>query len=452
MIGTLKPYPAYKPSGLVWLEDMPDHWRVRRGKALFRCIDIRSRTGEEELLTVSSERGIVPRKTANVTMFKAESYIGHKLCWPDDLVINSLWAWARGLGVSRYHGIISNAYSVYRLREGADVIPSFIHNIVRSIPFQWELQVRSKGIWISRLQLTDESFLDAPILTPPVDEQIAIVRYLDYMDRRIQRYIRAKQKLIALLNEQKQAIIHQAVTRGLDPTVKLKPSGVEWLGDIPAHWETRRLKYLCSMKSGDSITSYSIEQSGEYPVYGGNGVRGFTSDYTHDGNYVLVGRQGALCGNIHITKGKFWASEHAVVATLRMHNDTQWFAALLSEMKLKQYSLAAAQPGLAVERILNLWVPVPSIEEQGRIAEIIKSGTSNLENTIEKEKHGIEIIREYRTRLISDVVTGKVDVREIAARLPDEEDEPELLSDEEVSAEYDEDTDNMDDMGEEDMA
>ena len=277
----LGPYPAYKPSGHLWLGEVPSHWDVWRGKALLVPVDIRSTTGGEELLTVSSQRGVVPRKTANVTMFKAESYVGYKLCWPGDLVINSLWAWARGLGVSQHHGIVSSAYGVYRPLPKAHA--GFIHLVVRSVPFQWELQVRSKGIWVSRLQLTDEAFLRAPFPLPPLSEQRAIVRYLDHVDRRIRRYIGAKQKLIDLLEEEKQAIINQAVTRGLDPNVRLKPSGVEWLSDVPEHWEVRRLKTLCQMKSGEGITAESIETTGEYPVYGGNGLRGYTSRYTHDG-------------------------------------------------------------------------------------------------------------------------------------------------------------------------
>lgn len=145
MTHDLKPYPSMKDSGVPWLGEVPEHWKVRRGKNLFRCVNVRSETGAEELLTVSSERGVVPRRTAVVTMFKAESYAGHKLCWPGDLVINSLWAWARGLGVSRYHGIVSTAYGVYRPRTGANVEPQFVHDLVRSTPFHWELRVRSKS-------------------------------------------------------------------------------------------------------------------------------------------------------------------------------------------------------------------------------------------------------------------------------------------------------------------
>ena len=207
---------------------------------------------------------------------------------------------------------------------------------------------------------------------PPPPEQTAIVRFLDHTDRRIRRYIRAKQKLIALLEEQKQAIIHQAVTGQIDvrtgqPYPSYKDSGVEWLGDVPKHWEIWRLKILCSMKSGEGITAESIEPMGEYPVYGGNGIRGYTSNYTHDGEFVLIGRQGALCGNIHVARGQFWASEHAVVAALNPGFVLEWFSAILGVMNLNQYSIAAAQPGLAVERVLNLWLPVPPPQEQSML-------------------------------------------------------------------------------------
>lgn len=419
-VADLKPYEEYKESGLPWLGQVPGHWETKRGKSYLTTIDERSKTGREELLTVSSARGVVPRSSANVTMFKAESYAGHKLCWPGDLVINSLWAWAGGLGVSQHHGIISTAYSVYRSRPSAQVNPRFLHELVRSSAFHWELQVRSKGVWISRLQLTDTAFLDAPIPLPPPDEQAVIVRFLDWANGRLERAIRAKRKVIALLNEQKQAIVHRAVTRGLDPSVPLKPSGIPWLGDIPQHWEVRRLKHLARFQSGDGITSMEIEAAGPYPVYGGNGLRGYTHRYTHDGHYALIGRQGALCGNINLASGQFFASEHAVVPTLQSDMSVVWFGELLRVMNLNQYSQSAAQPGLAVERIKNLYAPVPPINEQKTIVESFERDTAPLAAAMSRLAREIELLREYRTRIVADVVTGKLDVRDAAARLPDE--------------------------------
>ncbi|MYA40704.1 MAG: restriction endonuclease subunit S [Gemmatimonadetes bacterium] len=420
----LQSYPAYQDSGLNWLGEVPEHWELRRGKTVLRCIDERSKTGSEELLTVSSDRGIVPRDSASVTMFKAQSYVGHKLCWPGDLVINSLWAWSRGLGVSRYHGIVSTAYGVYRVRRKARALPDFIHSLVRSEAFNWELRVRSKGIWISRLQLTDDSFLRAPLPLPPLSEQRAIVRFLDDADRRIRRYIRAKERLIELLEEERRATIHEAVTGRIDartgqPYPAYRDSGVEWLGDVPEHWEVRRLKTLCDMRSGDTITAMSINEVGEYRVFGGNGIRGYSSRYTHDGDYVLIGRQGALCGNVHIVRGRFWASEHAVVATLHCGHVLNWFGAALETMNLNQYSIAAAQPGLSVDRVLHLWVPVPPAHEQRGIARFLAAAGRRLSARRGTLARQIDLLREYRTRLIADVVTGKLDVREAAAKLPE---------------------------------
>ena len=173
------------------------------------------------------------------------------------------------------------------------------------------------------------------------------------------------------------------------------------------------------MQSGEAITAMSIDEVGKYPVFGGNGLRGYAAQYTHDGDFILVGRQGALCGNIHIARGRFWASEHAVVVTRRLKHVLEWFGALLEIMNLNQYSIAAAQPGLSVDRVLNLWAPVPSADEQARIAAQVAEATTNLQNALLATEPQIGLVREYRTRLIADVVTGKLDVREVAATLPD---------------------------------
>ena len=253
---------------------------------------------------------------------------------------------------------------------------------------------------------------------PPVEEQRAIVRYLDHTDDLINRYISAKERLIALLEEQRQVVIHQAVTRGLDLNEPLKDSGFHWPCDVPQHWQLQRLKTLCSMKSGDGITTESIEPEGPYPVYGGNGIRGYSRSYTHEGQFVLIGRQGALCGNIHRASGKFWASEHAVVASLHTGHSLDWFVPLLETMNLNQYSIAAAQPGLSVERVMNLSVPVPPSEEQTKIAEIINQADTRIGSTVSQVQRQIDLMNEYRTRLIADVVTGQIDVRNAPVELP----------------------------------
>ena len=253
---------------------------------------------------------------------------------------------------------------------------------------------------------------------PPLDEQAAIVRYLDHADQLISRYISAKERLIALLEEQRQAVIHQAVTRGLNPDVPLKRSDDDWFIEAPRHWNIQRLKTICTMKSGDGITTESIEPEGPYPVYGGNGIRGYSRNYTHEGHFALIGRQGALCGNVHSASGKFWASEHAVVASLKAAHSLDWFVPLLETMNLNQYSIAAAQPGLSVERVMNLSVPVPPSEEQTKIAEIINQADTRIGSTVSQVQRQIDLMNEYRTRLIADAVTGQIDVRNATVELP----------------------------------
>ncbi|MCP3956630.1 MAG: restriction endonuclease subunit S [bacterium] len=449
MIADLGPYPAYRDSGVAWLGKVPENWEIKRGKNLLCCIDVRSATGTEELLTVSSKRGVVPRRSATVTMFKAESYVGHKLCWPGDLVINSLWAWARGLGVSQIHGIISTAYGVYRARPGAELAPEFIHRLVRSTPFHWELQVRSKGVWTSRLQLTDESFLGAPFPVPPLPEQAAIVRFLDYVDRRIRRYIRAKQKLIELLEEQKQAIIHRAVTRGLDPDVRLEPSGVEWLGEVPEHWEVWQIGHFARVGNG------STPSRGNTAYWSGGSYPWLNSSYANQETIreadqfvtelalrechlpivpagsvlVAITGQGKTRGKAALLQFEATINQHVAFITIRNAVCSAEYlrlalAGLYSQLRAMSDDSGSTKGALTCADLRHFRVALPPNAEQAELLAAVDHQTRNCATAIEHTQQEIDLLREYRTRLIADVVTGKLDVREAASGLPEEVEEP----------------------------
>jgi type I restriction enzyme S subunit len=461
MIDGLKPYPAYRNTGVSWLGCVPEHWDIKRGKAIFQCIDVRSSSGEEELLTVSSDRGVVPRSSATVTMFKAESYVGYKLCWPGDLVINSLWAWARGLGVARHHGIVSSAYGVYRLRPPYKDYAEYIHELVRSSPFNWELQVRSKGIWISRLQLTDEAFLGAPFPVPPPNENTAIVRFLDHADRRIRRYIRAKQKLIKLLEEQKQAIIHRAVTRGLDPNVRLKPSGVPWLGDMPEHWEVLRSRRVFLPRvelahEGDiqlsATQAYGVISQDEYERRVGRKIVKIIRHlekrrHVEIDDFVISMRsfQGGLeraweRGCIRSSYVVLKASRQLCVPYFaRVFKSHGYIGALQSTADFIRDG-----QDLNYDNFRAVDLPWPPVEEQERISAALEAALASSTKAAERDKRELDLLREYRTRLVADVVTGKLDVRDAAARLPDEDEGPESINEPEEPAEMDEESDAAD--------
>ena len=254
MTPSLKPYPTYKFSDVEWLGNVPVHWEVRRFKYLLRERDLRSVDGSEQLLRVSQYTGVTQRKRTgggDEPDTRAESLVGYKCVEPNDFVVNIMLAWNGSMGVSQFHGIASPAYCVYRFRMG--IHPWYFHHLLRSPAYKARIKAVSTGVVESRLRLYTDDLYRLEALFPTLPEQTAIVRFLDHADRRIRRYIRAKQKLIALLEEQKQAIIHQAVTGQIDvrtgqPYPSYKDSGVERLGDVPAHWEVRRLRTVAEMR------------------------------------------------------------------------------------------------------------------------------------------------------------------------------------------------------------
>lgn len=188
-----------------------------------------------------------------------------------------------------------------------------------------------------------------------------------------------------------------------------KDSDAEWLEYVPAHWSFHRIKDVAFLKSGDSIVAEQIEESGLYPVYGGNGLRGYCFDYTNDGDHILIGRQGALCGNINYAFGKFWASEHAVVVYLKPFVNMKWFGEMLRVMNLNQYSLSAAQPGLSVDRIKRLLVPFPPLDEQKAIATYLDEKTAVIDHKIDLLTQKAEQYKQLKQSLINQTVTRGLD-------------------------------------------
>ena len=397
-----KQYPVCKDSRVTWIGHIPDHWEVGNLRYFTRPLDgARIPLSAEQRGTM---QGTIPYWGANSVIDHVNDWIFNEplvLVGEDGAPFQDPY---REVAFFVDEKVWVNNH-IHVIRCGNRLNSKFFTYVLNTVDYTNFISGSTRD------KLTQQDLGNIPIQVPPISEQAAIVRYLDDAEQRIRAYVSAKERLIALLEEERQAVIHQAVTRGLDPNVKLKPSGVEWLGDVPEQWTVRRLKTLCSMKSGDGITTEAIEPTGRYPVYGGNGLRGYTTEFTHDGHYALIGRQGALCGNVHTAQGKFWASEHAVVASPHSANNMEWFVALLEAMNLNQYSISAAQPGIAVERIVNLWAPFPPHREQSGIGEYIAELTATINDAIDRARRQIELVEEYRIRLIADVVTGTMDVR-----------------------------------------
>jgi len=420
-----------KPTRLLALERIPGLWVEIRAKHVFRTVDERSEDGSEELLSVSHVTGVTPRSEKNVTMFMAESYEGYKLCRPGDLVINSLWAWMRALGVSDYHGIVSTAYGVYRLRESAKFNIKYLDYLLRCDIYGGEYLVRSRGIWTSRLQLTDNAFFDVPILKPPREEQDAIVAFLDRKLAEIDRFIALKRRLIDLLHEQKAALISHTATKGRDPTVPMKDSGIEWLGQIPAHWETKKMKQVANLLNGYAFDSNSYVEEG-IPIIRIGDVSGsidwsnvkrapetFLSSLSRflvKAGDIILAMTGATIGKSAVFDSTQMALLNQRVGVIRAKNVHQKFLAYFIhsdqyKARIDDLCFGGAQENIGRDDLANIQIPVPPNEEQRQIVTFLDRETAKIDALMAKEREAIEKLKEYRTALIAEAVTGKIDVR-----------------------------------------
>jgi type I restriction enzyme S subunit len=210
----LDPHAPLRDSGIPWLGEIPAHWETERARWLFRELDIRSETGDEELLTVSHLTGVTPRSEKDVNMFEAETNEGYKLCEAGDLVINTLWAWMGAMGVSPMNGIVSPAYNVYR--PGPRLLPAYIDALARLPVFAQEVTRYSKGVWSSRLRLYPEGFFEVYLPLPPQFEQRAIVEHIARETAKLDALRAATERTIALLKERRSALIAAAVTGQID--------------------------------------------------------------------------------------------------------------------------------------------------------------------------------------------------------------------------------------------
>ncbi|ALQ30845.1 hypothetical protein ATC04_09915 [Arthrobacter sp. YC-RL1] len=422
MFRDLPVYADMRALALPWATTIPRHWKVKRAKTIMRPVDIRSIRGEEDLLTVSSSRGVIPRSATNVSMFKAETYAGHKLCWPHDLVINSLWAWGRGLGVAKHHGIVSTAYGVYR-QHRAELDSSYLHELIRSDRFQWELQVRSQGVWKSRLQMTDDRWLDAPLLVPPATEQAAIVKYLDHANARIDKAIAAKSRLIALLNERK-AAVSASTFRSLDAPSRELRHVLRKLVDC----EHKTAPYV---EDGEywvlrtaAVKSGNINWSGAYPT-NAESYQAWTQRAVPEPGDVIFTREAPVGEAAMIPAGRKMAlGQRTVLMKLRDEVMSPQFLVHQIYGGLPQERIALATQGSTVghfnmDDIGWMRVVVPELAEQQRVVAEIEEVSRESNEVIAKTQREISLLQEFRTRLVADVVTGQVDVRAFAATLPD---------------------------------
>lgn len=390
----LKPYEKYNAIQLNFTDKLPLGWKVLRGKFVFKEINERSLDGKEQLLSVSEHKGVVPRDSIIVNMFQAENYTGYKLCNPGDVVINSLWAWHRGIGVSEHRGIISTAYSVHRLRNQEKWNFKYLTYLLRTNAYVGEYLIRSKGIWDSRLQLTGRNFQDIQIIVPPLETQNTIVEYLDRKNQQIENFIAKKERLIELLEEKKKNII----------STILDNNGKEI-----------KLKFILKIQNGEGIASELIQDLGEYEVYGGNGVLGYYHKFNNSNETIVIGRVGALCGNVHYSNLKIWVNDNAMCVKTKYLYKYMYY--VLKNAKLNLLSFANAQPLITGSSVKNKSVIFEKDTlKQSKIVEKIETNLFKVDSAISKAQLEIEKVKEYQESLITQVVTGQLQVPDKTTR------------------------------------
>jgi type I restriction enzyme, S subunit len=459
----LKPYPAYKDSGVPWLGEMPEHWRVRRTKTLL-CERVQKGFPDEPLLAATQTKGVVRKEQyENRTVLALKDLHLLKLVCIGDFVI-SLRSFQGGIEYARERGIISPAYTV--LYPAQSDMHGFLAWLFKSKPYVENLSLYVTGIRQGQnIDYEKLSRLELPL--PPLPEQSAIVSFLDHVDRRIRRYIRAKQKLITLLEEQKQAIIHRAATRGLDPNVRLKPSGVEWLGDVPEHWDFAALRHRYSQCLGKMLDSKRITGSHSLPYLRNTDVQWDRINIedlpTMDIPLAEYGRYTVQQGDLLVCEGgevgrcAIWSGELSVCGFQKALHRLRPLNAARDVPRFMYYVLRTAAKGnafndghlstiahLTGDKLRAHRFPFPPVAEQESLVSFLDAALKQVDQAISTALREISLLREYRTRLIADVVTGKLDVHEAAARLPDEAEEPEPL--EEANALRDADEDTPDDL------
>lgn len=435
----LQPYPAYKDSGVEWLGEVPEHWQVRRLGTFGRFFKGSGGTKADE-----TEQGVpcvrygdlytrhqfhITESKGCVAPHRAEAYTPIRY---GDVLFAGSGETLEEIGKSAANLIRKSAVcggDVIVFRPMIDVDAEFIG---------WSLDCRQaasqkarmgRGITVMHIYSGDLKCLAVHL--PPVRDQTAIARFLDHADRRIRRYISAKERLIELLEEKKRNSIHEAVTGQIDvrtrqPYPAYKDSGVEWLGEVPEHWELSRVKteFHCLNRHRVPLsgTQRGAMKRREYDYYGASGVIDKVDSYLFDDELLLIAEDGAnlVLRNLPlaiVARGKFWVNNHAhILKPKRGHID--FLAHLMESLNYSPWISGAAQPKLTQDRIMSITIAVPPRWEQDQIVACLAGVTVEMDAALRQIRRQIALLREYRTRLIADVVTGKLDVRDAAAELP----------------------------------
>ena len=442
-----------KPPNVRGIRELPQHWRARRlGKVVeLRVSNVDKHTKEEELpvrlcnyVDVYKNDRITQQIPFMAATASADEIWKFRLHQDDVLITKDSEAW-NDIGVPALvtepaDDLISGYHlAILRPREGS--YGPYLFWALQSKPTAYQFHAEAKGV--TRYGLSQNGIQSVNLPFPPLEEQAAIVRFLDHADEQIRRYIASKERLIALLEEERQALVHQAVTRGLDPNVRLKPSGVEWVGEVPEHWETLRVRHFSKVGNGctPQRDNAAYWTEGVHPWLNSSSVNQgtitkadqFVTDLALSECHlprlrpgsVLVGitGQGKTRGMSAVLCMDATINQHMAFITLKTgrvssHYLHMYLTAAYSELRAISNSSGSTKDALTCEDIKHFMVVLPPRDEQERLLSEVRRELASVDNAVDLARRQIDLMNEYRTRLIADVVTGQLDVREAAAQLP----------------------------------
>ena len=406
--GRYKAYPKYKDSGVEWIGEIPSGWELTRIKYVSKCLD-----GARIPLN-ASERG---EMSGNVPYWGANKVVDHinDYLFNEELVLlgeDGAPFFDKNKDVAfNVSGKIWPNNHVHVLRPLMEKVePRFLKHSLNCADFYLYIS----GSTRDKLNQSDmnEIFIRAPKLI----EQKQIANFLDYETAKIDSLIEKQQRLIELLTEKRQAVISHAVTKGLNPDAPMKDSGVEWLGEVPEHWDVSSLRWFIDIASGKGLSSEELnkEKSESHPIpaVGGNGVMGFTNKVNTKDKALAIGRVGALCGNVHLIDYNAWITDNALKISRWRGFSQEYLAKLLEAANLNELASKTAQPLITGEQVKSLIIVIPPLSEQKEIASFIDKMHVQFNLLTQKAQQAIQLMQERRTALISAAVTGKIDVRD----------------------------------------
>lgn len=400
-------YDKYKDSGIAWIGEIPEHWEVKKGKNLFKKEE-RPVRDNDEIITCFRDGEVTLRSNRRTDGFtNAMKEVGYQGVRRGDLVIHNMDAFAGAIGVSDSDGKSTPVYSVCTPKDEADANVYYYAYLLRSYALGGVIQSLAKGIRERSTDFRYKEFGDLFYQHPTIQEQQSIAAYLDQKCGEIDELITLQEEMITKLQSYKQSVITEAVTKGLDKNVPLKDSGVEWIGEIPEHWNVVKIKYLAKIKSGDSISSNEIIQEGIYEVYGGNGLMGYCNEKNVDGFNIIIGRVGALCGNVRLTSESKYITDNALILNCFNNSLYPYMYIMLKAANLNNLNTSNAQPLITGSKVLNVSLPIPPLHEQQMIATYLDKRCSEIDELISIKQQKIEKLKEYKKSLIFECVTGK---------------------------------------------